>query len=206
MESWIVNYLGLLPGIEFYDDKKSNTDLESLAVKCSSYSHLWNYPNITDEHISKIYTQWLRNSIHGADPGNVLVALVNDKIIGMTTYSFHAMGGRINFVSVSSDVIKKGWGLKLVKSVQSVLVNRCLTLDVITQSSNIAARMLYEKCGFKITQLYNIFHFWLWSLHNQIYAKIEEDIHSGIELVFWLCCIYPSTWKKIKTFYKKSIF
>jgi dTDP-4-amino-4,6-dideoxy-D-galactose acyltransferase len=49
----------------------------------------------------------------------------------------------------------------MLKESDKLIESNIFTLEVPTQLDNIQACRFYEKCGFQIKEIKNIYHFWL---------------------------------------------
>ena len=80
----------------------------------------------------------------------------------MVTLKIDKEKGHIGLIAVSPDTQGKGYGKALIDSCENELLNKgYYKLEVSTQIDNKQACLFYEKCGFKIKDITNIYHFWL---------------------------------------------
>ena len=154
----------MISGIEEFKGERSNGDLDKLAIECCKFSHLNTDPVIPKEHVMQLYLEWIRNSISGTLADGIFTAVLHERIIGMVTYTCDPPIGRIGLIAVNRDERRRGWGRKLLRKVNEVLINnKCSYVEVVTQYDNIPAKGLYEKFGFSSTDHNRIYHLWLYS-------------------------------------------
>lgn len=107
-----------------------------LAIEQKSYSTPWSSTSFKNE----IYNPY---SI-------ALVAVLEGKVVGyiLANYRFHE--GHILNVTVHRDHMRKGVGTHLMKLVMEMLRQRqCTVAYLEVRASNLGARQLYEKLGFR---------------------------------------------------------
>ena len=86
----------------------------------------------------------------------------NEQIKGMVTLKISEKIGHIGLIAVSSKAQGNGYGKMLIKACENKLfTNDIFQLEAPTQKDNVQACGFYEKCGFKIKEITNIYHFWL---------------------------------------------
>ena len=156
---------------KYYDDvtmyqyEKPNDALYHLAHVSGGYSRFkldrW-FPTGSFE---RMYDKWIENACPqmGANK-QIFVYMVDGIEKGMITVDFN-MGGsaHIGLVSVDTDVQHSGIGTKIMSTVEEFLYRQgtVQTLEVPTQKNNIDACRWYEKNGFKVESIIDIYHWWL---------------------------------------------
>ena len=80
----------------------------------------------------------------------------------MATLKITADKGVIGLIAVSPLSQGKGYGHILNDACCNELIMRNInTIEVATQKDNKSACRFYEKCGFSVQSVTNIYHFWL---------------------------------------------
>jgi dTDP-4-amino-4,6-dideoxy-D-galactose acyltransferase len=69
--------------------------------------------------------------------------------------------GDIGLLAVDSSMRGKKLGIALVNAAQQwTIENGFTTAQVVTQGENVSACRFYEKCGYRIDKIENVYHFW----------------------------------------------
>jgi dTDP-4-amino-4,6-dideoxy-D-galactose acyltransferase len=145
-----------------YNDDLITPELETLAYESGRYSRFYLDDNFSKEEFYKMYKIWIENSIKRQIADHVFVVEENNQIIGMVTLKIGEEKGEIGLMAISPDAQGKGYGRALLSVCEKQLkTNNILKLEVPTQLNNKNACMFYEKCGFSIKSITNIYHFWL---------------------------------------------
>lgn len=148
--------------IEKYTDTVPSCELEHLALQAGIYSRFRIDPRIPVEKFAGLYRIWIQNSVSGQIADAVLVVRHSDHIVGMVTVGEKNGCGDIGLIAVDGSVRGKNVGGALVYAAQEWSRRRGLKLaQVVTQGENAAACRLYEKCGYRIGKIENVYHFWI---------------------------------------------
>ena len=113
----------------------------------------------------RMYDRWIENACpqEGSNK-QIFVYQIGGVEKGMITVDFN-MGGsaHIGLVSVDTDVQHSGIGTKIMSVVEEFLYQQGTvhTLEVPTQKANSDACRWYEKNGFKVESIIDIYHWWL---------------------------------------------
>lgn len=154
--------LAVAARVKIFESKESNEELENLAIQAGNYSRFKVDPKFPYDLFFKLYTAWMRNSLTGIAADCTMVVWSGDEIAGMVTAGRKKDYGYIGLLAVSQEHRGRSVGTMLVSSAQAYLrSNGLLEGRVATQLSNKPACHLYEKCGFKVDKIENIYHFWL---------------------------------------------
>ncbi|MBJ6749697.1 GNAT family N-acetyltransferase [Geomonas anaerohicana] len=147
--------------VERYVDEVTTPELEELALQAGVYSRFRIDPRMPREKFEELYRIWIRNSVNGRIADQVLVARDAGKIVGMVTVGRKGDRADIGLVAVDASMRGKKLGGALVHSAQQwALHNGFEVAQVVTQGDNLAACRLYEKWGYKVDSIRNIYHFW----------------------------------------------
>ncbi len=137
--------------------------LESLAWQSGEYSRFRLDPHFDTMLFRQLYSHWLRNSLNGNIAKQVL-AWYNDEgqELGLLTLGEKNRRADIGLLAVEATARGQRIGQQLVTTAQEWAVGQGYTeLQVVTQGSNRPACAFYEKCGFIVLHIENIYHLWL---------------------------------------------
>jgi dTDP-4-amino-4,6-dideoxy-D-galactose acyltransferase len=145
-----------------YKDNKLIPELELLAYESGKYSRFKLDRNFQQDDYYRMYRIWIENSVKKQIADNVFVVKDNDAIKGMVTLKIDGEKGYIGLIAVSADAQGKGYGQALINACENELFsNGIFKFNIFTQSDNIQGCKFYEKCGFQIKEISNIYHFWI---------------------------------------------
>lgn len=148
--------------VDEYTDELPTAELEDLAIQAGIYSRFKIDPRIPDNQFTDLYKLWILNSVNKKMADAVLVARSEDKIIGMVTVGKKGKRADIGLIAVDASMRGKNVGMALVSAAQDwALKNGFGFAQVVTQGENLAACRLYEKCGYHVDKIENIYHFWI---------------------------------------------
>lgn len=137
-------------------------DLLNLAIESGIYSRFSKDKNFKNNEFWRLYTEWITNSVSRKMADEVLVYNENNKISGFVTLKANGSNGKIGLIAVSATLRGKGIGRELMKASHNWYLSKELTTaTVVTQGENKPACKLYEKCGYHISEVQNVYHFWL---------------------------------------------
>lgn len=166
-----VTYLKELPkksrkkkhvGIKSYLKRKLVPRLRFLSLEAGVYSRYRVDPHCEKGEFEKLYTEWIKNSLSGKIARDVLVYLNKGKEIGFITMGEKNGRCNIGLIAVDPAFRSEGVGGKLLDAAFDKAVRwGYREMDVVTQMGNIGACRFYEKNGFKLESVVNIYHFWL---------------------------------------------
>lgn len=147
---------------ESYPEKEPTDDLIKLALSCGAFSRFRKDPLFPRHLCDELYRTWIVRSTRRDIATDVLIIKDQSKIVGMITLGEKEGRGCIGLFAV--DVLFRGnqIGKTLLMDAHRWFMDKGYKLcQVVTQSDNIGACRLYEKCGYRINKTENIFHFWL---------------------------------------------
>lgn len=116
-------------------------------------------PNFPPEVYEILYHQWIMKSLDGIIATDVLVYMQDNVPIGFLTYKKDMEKVQIGLVAVSKEYAGKGIGTKLMQSFLSRFEKGTL-IEVATQRKNQGACRFYERNGFVVDSISNIYHIW----------------------------------------------
>jgi len=109
---------------------------------------------------AEMYEVWIENDFR-RENGQLWVKVVNDLAVAYTSVTLHGKNAEIGLVGVDAGHRRKGYGAETVNwTLQRLAEAGMSSVEVVTQGRNIAAQVLYEKCGF-VTKSFDLwYHKW----------------------------------------------
>ena len=148
--------------VEEYSSTEASEELEQLAYVSGSYSRFRLDPHFHPDDFYRMYRTWIAKSISHEIADKVYVIRDNNQICGMATLKIIDGKGVIGLIAVSPLSQGKGFGQILNDACCNELFKRNINiLEVATQMDNAGACRFYEKCGFSVQHVTNIYHFLL---------------------------------------------
>lgn len=109
----------------------------------------------------KLYFEWIFKSIKSQFDNEVITLTHNNKHVALITLRYNLNTAQIGLISILPEFRSKGFGRILLNIAKSrAKENKCNTLTVATQDSNLAAKAFYEKNQFMLSNRKNIIHLW----------------------------------------------
>ncbi|WP_435356925.1 GNAT family N-acetyltransferase [Emticicia sp. SJ17W-69] len=146
--------------IEEFLQEKASQELYDLAYLSGSHSRFKLDNGFGIENFKRLYREWVNKSVSHAIARKVFV-YSNKKIGGMVTLNVKEETATIGLIAVDETLQGQGIGASLIDACVEFCKNEKIqTLDVPTQMDNLQACRFYEKYGFEIKEINNIYHFW----------------------------------------------
>lgn len=144
-----------------FSENKPSPDLYELALQSGEYSRFRLDDKMPAGSYEKLYRKWIEQSVCKAIADEVLCYYYNGKIVGMVTLAVKDNVGSIGLVAVDSSCRGLGIGSALLESVDSYLFGRGVrVVEVATQLDNTKACSWYEKNGYVVDSMTDIYHWW----------------------------------------------
>lgn len=141
-------------------DKKATTELYELAYLSGSHSRFKLDEKLGIENFKRLYREWIDKSVSHEIARKIFV-YGDEKIGGMITLGVKDSTATIGLVAVYETLQGHGVGRALIDACVDFCKNEKIkTLDVPTQIDNLQACRFYEKYGFEVKGIKNIYHFW----------------------------------------------
>lgn len=135
-------------------------DLLRLSLESGKYSRYKLDSHFSPSVFRTLYERWMENSLRGEIATDVLAYRLDGKCVGVLTYLIKENVAEIGLVAVSEHCAGRGIGSRLMRSFLSRLPEGT-TVEVATQRRNAVACRYYEKNGFRVGSVTNIYHVWL---------------------------------------------
>lgn len=148
--------------IKTYENTKTNESIINLALQSGEYSRFNTDKNFVLGTYEKLYKIWILQSISKSIADDVFVYENEGIIKGFISVYENSGLGKIGLLGV--DVFSRGekTGSKLIDYTKNYFYKRGIAkVEVITQHENKRACAFYEKAGFSVYKVVNVYHFWL---------------------------------------------
>jgi dTDP-4-amino-4,6-dideoxy-D-galactose acyltransferase len=147
---------------ELYENTEINQNLISLALQSGIYSRFKIDKNFKNQEFERLYTTWIENSVKKEIAQKVIIQKENNQIIALLTLGIKNKRADIGILAVDTHCRGKKVGKNLIERAffESNLLNQNL-IQVVTQKANQEACCFYQKMGFQIEKIENIYHFWI---------------------------------------------
>ncbi len=149
-------------GVKIYKDKESNNQLYNLSYTSGKYSRFKTDDKFRSGDFERLYGKWIDNSVNETFADGVLCYYDdNNTERGMVTVKFTDGMCSIGLIAVEDGYQSKGIGKRLMAAVKREMLSRNVNLlEVATQKNNVKACSFYERCGLKVKEVSNIYHYW----------------------------------------------
>ena len=115
---------------------------------------------ISNEY-ERLYVEWLRKSLNKTIAFKTFVAREKTEIAGLITLGKKKECADIGLVAVDEKYRGRGIGRDLIRFADNAAFTMGFKqIQVVTQKKNWGACRLYEKCGFKMNNVINVYHYW----------------------------------------------
>jgi dTDP-4-amino-4,6-dideoxy-D-galactose acyltransferase len=158
----LLSVIGIDEHIELYPDRLPNEQLYKLALLSGEKSRFNIDPNIGSRLFTKLYRAWIENSTNKEIADMVLVYKNKGEIGGFVSLSIRKSPAIIGLIAVDPNYQGLNIGSALIHAcINMAWKNNLTSIEVVTQKFNDSACRFYEKCGFTLAKLENIYHFWI---------------------------------------------
>ncbi|HQW57019.1 MAG TPA: GNAT family N-acetyltransferase [Saprospiraceae bacterium] len=116
---------------------------------------------LTPGRFEEMYKIWTEKAIDSQDGNHLALYKEGESILGVITYKVKLHVVEVGLLSVDPACGGKGIGSKLLRWVEYfALQNGLSTINIPTQATNLPACKFYDKNGYIITDLVNVYHIW----------------------------------------------
>ncbi|MGK0387048.1 MAG: dTDP-4-amino-4,6-dideoxy-D-galactose acyltransferase [Patiriisocius sp.] len=146
----------------FEYSESSYKALKELALISGAYSRFNLDSNFKNDEYKKLYSTWIDNLVLKQQAFDICIYKEAEDILGFTSIEEKSKKvADIGLVAVSNHARGKGIGTQLIeRALLSAIQHGYDEVQVVTQKENIPAIKLYEKCGFKQSELTYVYHYW----------------------------------------------
>lgn len=150
------------PSIHLFVGKTPTRELYELALQSGEFSRFKLDEKFPNGSFEKLYRRWIEQSVRKVMADDLLCYFQEDKIVGMATVSTSNGVGHIGLVAVDSSCRNMGIGSELLAAVDSYFFeHKVFAVEVPTQLNNRNACLWYEKNGYEVHSITDIYHWWL---------------------------------------------
>ena len=149
--------------VMLYMPEKPNDTLYNLALVSGGYSRFKLDERLPNDSYERLYRKWVENACPTPGTNKKIFVYSPDGIAkGMITVDNKGDKAQIGLVAINPDCQNKGIGTKIMSTLEYILYREGVwSIDVVTQAANKVACRWYEKNGFTIKSITNIYHWWL---------------------------------------------
>lgn len=148
--------------VEEYPYLVPTDELIDLALQAGEFSRFKIDPLIPDVKFVELYKLWINRSVAREIADTVFVIRREEKIAGMVTVGEKNGRADIGLIAVDRSMRGQSAGTALVEAAQNWgLINGYSAAQVVTQGDNLSACRFYEKCGYSLDKVENVYHFWI---------------------------------------------
>lgn len=154
-----------------YTASTASAQLTELAIAAGKYSRFNVDPAFPREMFQAMYRLWIERSVRGELADAVLVAAMdptnNEEQVqrdpaGMITLAESGGVAQIGLIAVADTMRGRGIGSALIGAAHRWMQTRGAgQARVVTQLENLPACHLYERAGYQLSHVQNVYHFWL---------------------------------------------
>lgn len=151
------------PQIILWDDVNGVTsNLKHLALESGCYSRFKLDKGFSPGSYERLYSRWIEQSVDHSIASEVFCYMVDGVPKGLITMNRNNEEGVIGLVAVHEENKNHGIGSEMMQHVFKYAEHKRLrSLSVATQLNNHPACKFYEKNGFMIESITDVWHWWL---------------------------------------------
>ena len=143
-------------------DKDVTDDLLQLALVSGKYSRFKLDDRFPKGSYERLYSCWIEQSVNHVLATEVFCFMVDGFPRGLITLDVENGVGTIGLVAIHEDFQQRGIGTAMMQHVKHYAQeNKCGKLAVATQLNNLPPCRLYEKSGFSVESITDVWHWWL---------------------------------------------
>ena len=149
--------------VALWDGSRGVTDeLLHLALVSGKYSRFKLDDDFPLGSYERLYSRWIEQSVNHAMASEVFCYMIEDVPRGLVTLNNKNGIGTIGLVAIHEDLQHRGIGSSMMSHVIRYSKEKHIEkLIVATQLDNTPACRLYEKNGFEVESVTDVWHWWL---------------------------------------------
>lgn len=156
VEDKVIDINSYLESVHNMDD-----DLYNLAIQTGVYSRFHVDQNFEPNQYKELYAKWIENSVSRTIADEVIVYKEAQKISGLITLGVKNERVDIGLLGVDEQARGRGIASSLLTYAEQYAADKDFKeIQVVTQNQNEPACRLYQKHGYQVDSLVNIFHIW----------------------------------------------
>ncbi len=147
-----------------YGESRPDASLDSLAIASGAYSRFRVDPQFPQDKFESMMRTWMERLAAGEMADAVLVARWpgKSKNLALNAPLLTDGIGRSTLVAVAEEVRGRGLGTQIMAAAHRWMIRRGASRAIVcTQLDNVPACRLYEKLGYRLAHVENVYHFWL---------------------------------------------
>jgi dTDP-4-amino-4,6-dideoxy-D-galactose acyltransferase len=163
--TYSMNISGFVPPLSVFIRScmgaEMDRDLESLAIESGKYSRFRTDGQIPRKKFEELYRLWMKNSLNGTFAKEVFSYEEDGKKLGMVSIDIRQGEGWIGIIAVNEAFRGRSIGKNLIHAaVGFCRDNNVSILNVQTQAENKVSCSFYERIGFRIRNVEDVYHVW----------------------------------------------
>jgi dTDP-4-amino-4,6-dideoxy-D-galactose acyltransferase len=148
--------------VEIYKNDFITDELLELTLESGLYSRFKLDEKFQNQEFEKLYTAWITNSVKKEIAKQVFIQQNQHKIIGLLTLANKNNYSEIGILAVNPEFRRLSLGRNLVLSaIRESKLWGFEKIQVNTQKANQGACRFYQKMGFEILTIENVYHYWI---------------------------------------------
>lgn len=151
------------PNVILWETEKGVTDeLLHLALVSGGHSRFKLDERFPVGSYERLYSRWIEQSVSHSIASEVFCYMIDNSPKGLVTLDVTEGCGTVGLVAIHEDFQRKGIGTAMMRHViHYAHRNQCRKLSVATQLKNFSACKLYEKSGFELESVTDVWHWWM---------------------------------------------
>jgi len=149
--------------IQLNAESKVSEKMLDIAIQTSEYSRFRIDKKLPENAFKELYFKWIQNAVNDKESGELFVYKDNNVLKGLIYLKeINEKNGSISLIGVDQGYRGEQIGSKLIQKSEEYFktINKN-ELQVVTQKANKLACRFYEKNGFKVRNITNVYHLWL---------------------------------------------
>jgi len=147
--------------IDEFIETRMDENLKELVLQSGEFSRFRLDRRFISNEYERLYVEWLRKSLNKTIAFKTFVAREKTEIAGLITLGKKKECADIGLVAVDEKYRGRGIGRDLIRFADNAAFTMGFKqIQVVTQKKNWGACRLYEKCGFKMNNVINVYHYW----------------------------------------------
>lgn len=149
--------------IQLNDEKQVSEKMLEIAIQTSEYSRFRIDEKLPQNSFKELYFKWIQNAVNDKENGKLFVYKDEDTLKGLIYLKeINEKIGSISLIGVDQGYRGEQIGSKLIHQCDAYFKSIYKEeVQVVTQKANELACRFYEKNGFIVKDVTNVYHWWL---------------------------------------------